>query len=198
MNAHQAPNPDWCVYYFLPRLLSPETCSRVIETAQLYDQRPAVVGDGANARLDRDYRRSTVRWLSYGPETSVLYEALTYALRWINDKTWKLELSHFPGALQYTEYAAWDREHYDWHMDFGPGEFASRKLSVSVLLTPGDDYEGGDFEFQDLAVSEEHRAGLREQGSAVIFPSFYRHRVAPVTRGKRISLVGWLGGPTYR
>lgn len=191
-------NKDWCTYYFLPRLLSPETCGRVIEAAQLYEPAEAIVGDGNAGRLDRDYRRSIIRWLAYGPETSVLYEALTYALRWINDKTWRLDLSHFPGALQYTEYAAWDQQHYDWHMDFGAGEFANRKLSISVLLTPGDEYEGGDFEFQDTGMPDEHRTVLRQQGAAVIFPSFYRHRVTPVTRGKRISLVGWMGGPTYR
>lgn len=191
-------NEDWCHYYYLPGLLSPETCDRVVETAQLFDPADAIVGDGENARLDRYYRRSTVRWLSYGPHTSVLYEALTYALRWINDKTWRLELGSFQSALQYTEYAAWDRQHYDWHMDFGAGEFASRKLSVSVLLTPGDDYEGGDFEFQDLTMPNGHRSALRQQGAAVIFPAFYRHRVTPVTRGKRVSLVGWMSGPTYR
>lgn len=191
-------NADWCVYYFMPCLLSPETCGRIIEAAQLFEMVDASVGEGERTRLDRDYRRSTVRWLSYGPETSVLYEALTYALQWINDKVWKLELSHFPGALQYTEYASWDRQHYDWHMDFGSGDHANRKLSVSVLLTPGDAYEGGDFEFQDLAMAPEHRRGLRCQGAAVIFPSFYRHRVTPVTRGRRISLVGWMGGPTFR
>lgn len=191
-------NPDWCEYYFMPRLLSPETCGRIVETAQLYEPARAVVGDGARERLDRDYRRSTVRWLDYGPETSILYEALAYALRWVNDKIWKLELTHFPGALQYTEYASWDNQHYDWHMDFGPGEHANRKLSVSVLLSPGDEYEGGDFEFQDISICDEHKNGLRQQGAAVIFPSFYRHRVAPVTCGKRISLVGWMGGSTYR
>lgn len=191
-------NPDWCQYYYLPRLLGPETCERVIEAAQLYEPMAAIVGDGERAAIDRGYRRSNVRWLDYGPNTSVLYEALTYALRWVNDKTWKMELTNFPSALQYTEYAFWDQQHYDWHMDFGSGAFVGRKLSVSVLLTPGEQYEGGDFEFQDMTMCDDHRKGLRQQGAAVIFPSFYRHRVTPVTSGKRISLVGWMGGPTFR
>lgn len=63
-------NPDWYAYYFMPRLLSPETCGRIVETAQLFEPADAIVGDGNAARLDRDYRRSTLRWLSYGPETS--------------------------------------------------------------------------------------------------------------------------------
>lgn len=191
-------NESWCTYYYVPRLFSPETCGRIIDAAQLFEQADASVGDGTQMRLDRDYRRSTVRWMVYGQKTSILYEALTYALRWVNDKTWRLELGDFSHALQYTEYASWDQQHYDWHMDFGPGEFANRKLSVSVLLMPGDDYDGGDFEFQDVRMPDEHREILRRQGAAVIFPSFYRHRVTPVTRGKRISLVGWMGGPTYR
>ena len=191
-------SPIWCVYYYMPRLLSPETCGQIIEMAECYEPQEAIIGDGRQARLDRGYRRSTVRWLAYGAETSILYEALTYALRWINDRTWQLDIGSFPAALQYTEYAAWDRQHYDWHMDFGAGEFVNRKLSISVLLTSDDDYEGGDFELQDFEIPTEHRAVLRQQGTAIIFPSFYRHRVTPVTRGKRISLVGWMGGPTFR
>jgi predicted 2-oxoglutarate/Fe(II)-dependent dioxygenase YbiX len=36
------------------------------------------------------------------------------------------------------------------------------------------------------------------QGSLVAFPSFMTHRVTPVTRGLRWSLVTWLEGPPFR
>ena len=35
-------------------------------------------------------------------------------------------------------------------------------------------------------------------GTLIIFPSYIMHRVAPVTQGERISLVGWVGGDHYR
>jgi PKHD-type hydroxylase len=31
-----------------------------------------------------------------------------------------------------------------------------------------------------------------------LFPSYLLHRVKAVTKGTRLSLVGWIGGPHYR
>ena len=36
------------------------------------------------------------------------------------------------------------------------------------------------------------------KGSLVVFPSYYRHRVTPVTKGTRYSLVVWNLGQPYR
>ena len=35
-------------------------------------------------------------------------------------------------------------------------------------------------------------------GSFIVFPSFIQHRVLPVTKGTRRSLVGWASGPKFR
>ena len=37
-----------------------------------------------------------------------------------------------------------------------------------------------------------------KQGNAVMFASFLNHRVVPVTRGVRQSLVMWFGGKPFR
>ena len=37
-----------------------------------------------------------------------------------------------------------------------------------------------------------------EKGSVIVFPSFHRHRVTPVTSGIRHSLVTWVEGPHWR
>lgn len=81
---------------------------------------------------------------------------------------------------------------YDWHMDIGSGDHSTRKISVSIILN--DDYEGGDlFFFQDGPQSVSPDAGV-----AVAFPSFLPHKVAPVTRGTRWSLVCWIAGEPFR
>ena len=36
------------------------------------------------------------------------------------------------------------------------------------------------------------------KGSICVFPSFTHHRVSPVTKGKRLSLVQWNLGPEWR
>ena len=38
----------------------------------------------------------------------------------------------------------------------------------------------------------------REKGTIVVFPSFVQHRVTPITKGVRQSIVGWVSGPPYR
>jgi PKHD-type hydroxylase len=94
--------------------------------------------------------------------------------------------------LQVARYGAGDG--YSWHIDLGPGSLARRKLSVSVLLSDPASFEGGAVEFgADVGVA----AGLG-RGDAVVFPSYLRHRVAPVRSGERWSLVAWFTGPPFR
>jgi PKHD-type hydroxylase len=77
-----------------------------------------------------------------------------------------------------------------------------RKLSVSVLLSDPKDFKGGEFEFDfrnhDPKDKENKQVAkeLNKKGSMIVFPSFIWHRVKPVTKGVRYSLVLWyLGHP---
>ena len=86
---------------------------------------------------------------------------------------------------------------YSWHKD-GMGSHnelqndgTTRKLSMSIILN--SEFEGGDFELRDLDV----RVPRLNEGSVIMFPSFIHHRVAPVTRGIRYSLVTWFVGPPF-
>jgi PKHD-type hydroxylase len=42
------------------------------------------------------------------------------------------------------------------------------------------------------------RAQVRQKGALVIFPTYWLHKVHPVTRGTRHVVVGWMHGPSYR
>lgn len=64
---------------------------------------------------------------------------------------------------------------------------------MSCLLSPENEFEGGDLELFNEG------AGVKlKQGQAIFFASFIRHRVKPVTRGNRKSLVMWFGGPPFK
>jgi PKHD-type hydroxylase len=65
---------------------------------------------------------------------------------------------------------------------------------MSIQLTDGSKYEGGDLRFQ-TATDEPAPRGV---GSLVVFPSYLVHRVDPVTKGARLSLVSWIAGPPFR
>ena len=95
---------------------------------------------------------------------------------------------------QFTEYPLGG--FYDWHMDsdttFGK-EPPVRKISMTVLLNDPSEFEGGQLEL----MAPGKRPDLI-QGQAILFASFLNHRVAPVTKGIRQSLVMWFGGPPLR
>ncbi|MGB0647256.1 MAG: 2OG-Fe(II) oxygenase, partial [Bradymonadia bacterium] len=69
-----------------------------------------------------------------------------------------------------------------------------RKLSVTVQLDDEGVYSGGELEFEELQTS----ANLRARGTVLVFPSYLRHRVTPVTNGVRRALVAWFYGPEWR
>ena len=88
---------------------------------------------------------------------------------------------------QYLEYIEGD--YFYWHMDQSSNvrAFFRRRLSSIVFLSKPEDYEGGKLE---ITPSEQNTI-LGEQGYMVIFPSYKTHRVTPVTKGKRCTLVTW-------
>ena len=109
-------------------------------------------------------------------------------------------------ACQFTKYKP--GQYYDWHCDSwegvykakGPTEGKIRKLSVTVSLSDEKDYSGGELEFQFRNQDNPKRTKvcteILPRGSVVVFPSFIWHRVKPVTKGVRYSLVLWnLGYP---
>ena len=106
----------------------------------------------------------------------------------------------FSESCQFTKYVGSKKQHYDWHTDSGPRKNENgkiRKLSMTVALVDGTEYEGGDFEVnlndpQKEAIHVIKPAKLK--GSVTIFPSFVWHRVTPVTSGTRYSLVNWHQG----
>jgi PKHD-type hydroxylase len=80
-------------------------------------------------------------------------------------------------------------------MDFGTGELSNRKLSITVQLSDPDEYEGGELQFM---VNQNIFTAPKDKGTAIIFPSFALHRVTPITKGSRKSIVGWISGAPYR
>jgi len=72
-----------------------------------------------------------------------------------------------------------------------------RKLSMTTLLS--DSYEGGEFQFASYGKEEcdISTPEFSKVGSIVVFPSSMEHRVAPVTKGVRYSLVTWFVGPPF-
>lgn len=85
--------------------------------------------------------------------------------------------------------------HYDWHKDtLSPIDGIQRKLSLSLQLSDPNTYEGGDL----LIGGPNSVPATRKQGSIIVFPSCQLHKVTPVTKGERFSVVAWVRGPQFR
>jgi PKHD-type hydroxylase len=102
------------------------------------------------------------------------------------------EVSGLGEGLQLIRYSIAD--HFAWHTDMSVVGAAIRKVSMSVQLSEASNYSGGGLEFFGMG----ELPASRLQGSAITFPSFVMHRVAPLSYGLRWALVAWAVGPRFR
>jgi len=144
-------------------------------------QSAEVGGSSDNGIISPEIRKSNVAWLSTKPELYPIWDKLSRAVAEVNSRYFHFDLTGFYEPMQLTLYTDNNKDHYNWHTDAGPTDtHAPRKLSMSMLLN--DEAQTLDY----------------VKGRAWFFPSYTLHRVAPVTRGIRRSLVLWIGGPPFR
>ena len=166
--------------------LSPEECRTVIGLGEALPRTDGRVELGEAA-----YRVSHIAWIVPDTQTHWLFHKLG-ALFTQAAQHYGFELTGFVDALQYTVYGA--EQHFDWHMDLGPGATSARKLSMTLQLSANEDYTGGELEFVNAPAMHAARA----IGAATFFPAYLAHRVTPVATGVRRSLVAWACGPIFR
>lgn len=179
-------------------VFSPEVCQRIIDQAVKLPAADGSVGFGSDNRKDRSFRRSVVRWINgRDPAWEWLHRDVSHYIRWANDNAFGFDLTHLR-ELQFTEYVASDKGHYDWHEDLhwrDMQRMMHRKLSFVLQLTDPASYNGGDLELRHEPPAA---SDLRTQGTVIVFPAFHPHRVSPLTSGRRYSLVAWHDGPKFR
>jgi PKHD-type hydroxylase len=153
--------------------------------------------------LNENIRRSRVKFFSRDECTFPIFDRLNVVIEEINDRFYNYILNGYD-SFQYTEYHHEEKGEYNFHMDtrFGDrnddGQFETRKLSVVMCLNrPGVDFEGGQF-YMNVGNESDAMEVEMKRGRIIFFPSFLIHRVAPVTKGVRKSLVTWVTGPKFR
>lgn len=101
--------------------------------------------------------------------------------------------------LQYSEYSS--NEEYGWHRDTHHDPYPDgriRKISFSVFLN--NNFSGGEFDLELYGPNESKRyieIKKKQNANCIIFHSDMWHRVRPVTKGIRKSIVGWTLGPNF-
>ena len=174
-----------------PKIFTEEECLTIIA---LSDKLPLIegsVGVGDTSKIESSVRESSIKWLTPDEEFSWIFQRIYGAVNEAN-KHFRFNLRGFK-AIQIARYNVGG--HFNtWHSDMGLGESSLRKLSISVQLSGPEDYDGGKLEFQVLQDELQHS---KECGTTIIFPPYMTHRVTPVTRGTRWSLVAWIMGPPF-
>ena len=186
----------WSMY---PALLEWETCNDIITHANKI--RPVDANIGTARQVNPSVRASTVRWINYENEDFTdVWKFIERKFKQANAENFGVNIDYLP-PLQFTTYSHTPEAdgHYDWHVDifWEAGNLSDRKLSMVIQLSDPKDYDGGELQFEGVTVHPDPKE-FKQRGSVIIFPSFVKHRVTPVTRGTRHSLVGWIQGPTWR
>jgi len=198
-------NPSWLfqrdnveTFACLPNIFTPAQCKTIIDIGRNMKNRDFGKVGGYDVRTDpekeklKKIRDSYISWIPPGENTEWIYNLVTSAIMHLNKQFFNFELTGLTETLQFTEYNE-PGGHYRQHIDKTYGGTV-RKLSVTIQLTDPEDYEGGEFELTD----GDWKVMPKDQGMMFAFPSYVLHRVKPVTKGTRNSLVAWISGPEFK
>jgi len=184
---------SWVIETTSP-LFTPEQCQKIIDCGRRQPPQIAAVGmNKPGGGVDTNKRTTTISWIPF-KEMSEMYQDLNRFIQRANLNHFGFDNIQVTEQAQFTEYP--EGGFYDWHMDCDVNmvhEPPVRKISMTILLNHESQFEGGDLEI--MAPGSKVKL---TQGNAITFASFLNHRVAPVTRGVRQSLVVWFGGTPFR
>ena len=185
-------------YYQIPTGIDATVADHIIKTSHLLgtERMRSRIGSTETGEVNKELRNSIHRWLA---TDCWIAGMMAHYINEANRNFFNFDLEGWADSIQYTEYKG-KNTHYAWHYDSSDAAFVSggvRKLSISLLLSDPEDYEGG--ELQLLHPGEKRMVTFKPNlGQAIIFPSYLQHRVRPLKSGNRFSLVGWYGGPPFR
>ena len=203
-------------YWYFKSAIPAKICDDIVKYGLTKTETMARTGGYDDKELTKDQirdmkmkRNSDLVWLN---DTWIYKEIHPYIHSANKNAGWNFEWD-FSEPCQFTKYK--NNQFYDWHIDSYEKPFDNknikyrygkiRKLSVTCQLTDGSEYKGGEleFDFRDYNPNKrdesKHLIQAKEilpKGSIIVFPSNSWHRVKPITKGTRYSLVLWnLGYP---
>jgi PKHD-type hydroxylase len=181
----------------IPQVFSEIECKSIINEFSPRTTNKAIIGSGNDMIIDPNIRTSMIYWIPKSAAYSWIYMRILNMVSKTNTESFDFDITEIEEDIQYTEYDESFSGHYMWHTDIGKYATTNlRKISVSVQLSDPSDYDGCELQIGDND-SKLEKAD-KSIGSATMFPSFKRHQVTPVTRGKRCCLVAWISGPPFR
>jgi PKHD-type hydroxylase len=197
-------------YTYWDDAFNAEELDRVVDYCDKFELQKGMTLGNLNKTSDDDevdnrepspeVRRSDIKFLTPNEHNQWIFERINGVIEILNDRFYNMDLYGYD-SLQYTEYNSEEKGHYGFHMDSAVGGANAigdtRKLSLSMFLNDPSEYKGGKFQFNEG--TEKNAIDVPQvRGRMILFPSFMIHRVTPVTKGVRKSLVAWVLGPKFR
>ena len=184
--------------------LSPELCEEIKRMGAEIPDSEGLVGNRKETTSPGDViestRRSKIKFFNFSDNKhKVLFDIVFDHAVAANRSTFGFDIQKVID-VQYSKYLSSEQGFYNWHEDITwcNQNMYHRKLSFSAQLSDSNDYEGGDLVFDLPEELTPAKDAMRKLGTVIIFPSFLRHMVTPVTKGERHSMVSWIEGLNFR
>jgi len=193
------------MFFVFPRAVKPDVCDQIVSDCKQNILKQASVLDyEKKGRDDPEIRKTSVHFIA--DEKNKINELAWHFLREANKVQFHYDLTFFQ-LIQFAEYK--DGGFYGWHQDANgiDPDNETRKLSLTLVLSNPDNFEGGELQFysgdrpmEDMGdmTGEQVQKDIQTQGTVVVFDSRDWHRVTPVTKGVRHSIVCWTVGPNFK
>lgn len=179
------------------KFFTEEEIDRIIDLEDLQEFTKGKIGGGAstkepNGNLNAEARDSDISWLFPTQQSEWVFNKFGFLLGQVNHDVFMYDIDGFE-SFQYTKYKK--NQHYDWHFDANL-EYLNweRKISGVVILSDPKEYSGGELEVVYNGNPEKSFCSKMNKGDVIFFASWMSHRVRPVTKGVRRSLVAWVMG----
>ena len=190
--------PKWKSYIVetTSPIFTPKQCEMIIAAGRAEPKQNAGVGNKEGikgGKVDTKTRTSHISWIPFKKMID-MYKDIERTMKTTNGNHFGFDGMQITELAQYTEYP--EGGFYEWHVDNDVNfehEPPVRKISMTCLLSPESEFEGG-----DLELGKPGNVAKLKQGHAIFFASFINHRVTPVIKGNRKSLVMWFGGPPFK
>jgi len=171
-------------------IFTPKLCQEIIDISNTLKKEKGEISN-LDSKLNT-IRKSKINWIPFNKMQSV-YDDIYNFIQKTNRNYFGFDQIKITEEAQVSEYSVGD--YYDWHTDTPINmekEPPVRKISMTLLLNDPSEFEGGHLEIANNTMLP------MKQGHATIFASFLQHRVTPVTKGVRKSLVMWFGGEPFK
>ena len=204
-------------YWYFQSVVPSRICDEIVKYSKSIQDQMAVTGGFGRSQGDRPLSQQQVKDLKKKRDSDIVWlnerwiykEIQPYVHQANANAGWNFQWD-YSESMQFTQYKK--GQYYDWHCDGwdkpyqrkegDPSLGKVRKLSVTVSLSDEKDYKGGELEFDFRNLDPDKKRNVKKckeilpKGSLVVFPADLWHRVCPVKKGIRHSLVMWsLGWP---